>query len=215
MPTGLSALGDDDVHTRVRVLAGLGRRATQRSHLTTGLVDVLDHVGRWSAERVRDERDLRMLQCHLDLRGRGGLGPAKQLQRVLIAVVDRDPVVGENLAGEVQVLLRDHRLQRLGEVFGGHVRVHALVFVRDDDVDAVGVVADVLVDPLELNLELFGGEADRTEHPEAAGLAHGHDDVTTVREREDRELDVEFVADRGVHACSSGAAVAELKRVLV
>ena len=30
-----------------------------------------------------------------------------------------------------------------------------------------------------------------------------------------RELDVELVADGGVHACSSGGAVAELKRVLV
>ena len=33
--------------------------------------------------------------------------------------------------------------------------VHALVLVGDDDVDAVGMVADVLVDPLELDLELF------------------------------------------------------------
>ena len=33
--------------------------------------------------------------------------------------------------------------------------VHALVLVGDDDVDAVGVVADVLVDPVELDLELL------------------------------------------------------------
>ncbi len=38
----------------------------------------------------------------------------------------------------------------------GHVGVHALVLVGDHDVDAVGVVADVLVDPVELDLELFG-----------------------------------------------------------
>ena len=77
------------------------------------------------------------------------------------------------------------------------------------------MVADVLVDPVQFDLELFGREADRAEHPEAAGLAHGDDDVTAVGEREDRELDAQFVADGGVHACSSGGAVAELKRVLV
>ncbi len=59
----------------------------------------------------------------------------------------------------------------------------------DDDVDAVGVVADVLVDPVELDLELLGREADRAEHAEAAGLAHGDDDVAAVGEGEDRELD--------------------------
>ena len=48
-----------------------------------------------------------------------------------------------------------------------------------------------------------GREADRAEHAEPAGLAHGDDDVAAVGEREDRELDAELVADGGVHACSS------------
>ena len=106
------------------------------------------------------------------------------------------------------------------ELFLQHLRrqvrgVHALVLVRDDDVHAIGVVADVLVDPVQLDLELFGSETDRAEHSEAACLADGDDDVTTVGEGEDRELDIELVADGGVHACSSCGAVAELKRVLV
>ena len=77
----------------------------------------------------------------------------------------------------------------------GHVRVHALVLVGDHDVDAVGLVADVLVDPVELDLELLGGEADGAEHAEAAGLADRDDDVAAVGEGEDRELDAEFVAN--------------------
>ena len=101
---------------------------------------------------------------------------------------------------EVEVLLRHHLAQRLGQLLGGQVRVHALVLVGDDDVDAVGVVADVLVDPLELDLELLGREADRAQHAETAGLAHRDDDVAAVGEREDRELDAEFVADGSVHA---------------
>ena len=141
-----------------------------------------------------------MLQRDLDLRGRGRLGPAEQLQRVGAAVLDRHAVVGEDLAGEVEVFLRHHVLQRLREFVGGQVGVHALVLVRDDDVDAVGVVADVLVDPVQLDLELFGGEADGAEHAEAAGLAHRDDDITAVREGEDRELDAEFVADGRMHA---------------
>ena len=68
----------------------------------------------------------------------------------------RHAVVGQELAGEVEVLLGHHLLQHLGEVLAGHVGVHALVLVRDDDVDAVGVVADVLVDPVQLDLELLG-----------------------------------------------------------
>ena len=64
------------------------------------------------------------------------------------------------------------------------------------------MVADVLVDPVQLDLELLGGEADGAEHAEAAGLAHRDDDVAAVGEGEDRELDAELVAERGVHACS-------------
>ena len=42
----------------------------------------------------------------------------EQLQRVAVAVLDRDPVVGEDLLAEVQVVLRHHLAQRLGQLFG-------------------------------------------------------------------------------------------------
>ena len=125
----------------------------------------------------------------------------------LSSVGERDAVIGEDLAGEVEVLLRHHVGQHLRQLVGGQVRVHALVLVGDDDVDAVGVVADVLVDPVQLDLELLGREADGAEHAEAAGLADGDDDVAAVGEGEDRELDAELVAEGGVHACSSGGVV--------
>ena len=76
---------------------------------------------------------------------------------------------------------------------------HALVLAGDHDVDAVGLVADVLVDPLELDLELLGREADGAEHAEATGLGHRGDDVAAVREGEDRELDAETFTELGVH----------------
>ena len=118
-------------------------------------------------------------------------------------------VVGEDLARELQMLLRHERiellLEHLWRQIGG---IHALVLVRNDDVDAVGMVADVLVDPLQLDLELIRRVSDRAEHAEPACLAHGDDDVPAVGEREDRELDVELVADGGVHGCSSVGGVA-------
>jgi hypothetical protein len=66
------------------------------------------------------------------------------------------------------------------------------------------MIADVLVDPVEFDLELLGGEADSAEDAETARLADRHHHVTAVREREDRKLDVEVVADGGVHASSFG-----------
>jgi hypothetical protein len=58
----------------------------------------------------------------------------------------------------------------------------------------------MLIDPAELDLKLLWSEADRTKHPETAGFAHRDDDITAVREREDRELDGELVADGSVHS---------------
>ena len=69
-----------------------------------------------------------------------------------------------------------------------------------DDVDAVRLAVDVLVDPRQLDLELLGGERERAEHAEAAGLRDRGDDVAAVREGEDGELDVELVAEWGFHA---------------
>jgi hypothetical protein len=47
-------------------------------------------------------------QRHLDLRSGGRFGPAEQLQAVLSAVLDRHTMIGEDLAREIQVLLRHH-----------------------------------------------------------------------------------------------------------
>src|SRR5690606_25071811 len=70
------------------------------------------------------------------------------------------------------------------------------------DVDAVGQVADVVVEPREFHLEVLGAEADRPEDAEPAGPAHGGDDVAAVAEGEDRELDSELVAELGAHGRS-------------
>ena len=146
------------------------------------------------------------LQRHLDLRRRGGLGPAEQLvAALLVGGQIGHVVVGEDLARERAVLLGDHLLEHLLELLRiGLAGALPLVLARDHEVDAVGVVADVLVDPAQLDLELLGREADRAEHAEAARLRHRDDHVAAVGEREDRELDVEPVAEVGVHGGSFG-----------
>jgi hypothetical protein len=201
--TRLTALGDDDVDAGVGVLARLARRAAQRGHLAALGVDVVDHVLWRGTERVGDQSHLRMLESDLDLRRGGRFRPAQQAQRALVVLVGEwHTVIDEDLAGKVEMLLRDHVREHLAQLVGGQVGVHALVLVGDDDVDAVGVVADVLVDPVEFYLELLGGEADGAEHAESTRLADGDDHVAAVCEGEDRELDAELIAEGGVHASS-------------
>jgi WS/DGAT/MGAT family acyltransferase len=152
----LGALGDDDVDAGLLVLEGAGRRAAQRGDQAAGLVDLVDHVGGRRAERVGDQLHLRVLERDVDLRRGGGRRPAEQLHRALSSPSGQlgHAVVGEQLGGELAVLLRDH-LRALLELLRVEL-AHALVLAGDDDVDAVGLVADVLVDPVELDLELLG-----------------------------------------------------------
>lgn len=48
-------------------------------------------------------------------------------------------------------------------------------------------------------LELLGGESDRAEHAESAGLADRDDHVAAVGEGEDRQIDAELVTEGGMH----------------
>ena len=142
---------------------------------------------------------LRVLEDHLDLRARGGGRPAEQLARLLALGQLGHAVLGEQVLREGAVLGGDHLAQLLLERAGVEVFALPVVLAGDHDVDAVGLVADVLVDPLELDLELLGAEADGAEHAEAAGLADRDDDVAAVGEGEDRELDAESLAELGLH----------------
>jgi hypothetical protein len=190
----LAALRDHEVDAgrlvRERVLDASAQRADQPA----GGLDVLDHVGGRGAQRVGDHLDLRVLQDHLDLRSRGGRGPAEQLARLLALGQLGHAVLGEQPLREGAVLGRDHLAQLLLERGGVEVLALPGVLAGDHDVDAIRLIADVVVDPFELDLELLGGEADGAEHAEAARLADGDHHVAAVREGEDRELDAETLA---------------------
>ena len=74
----------------------------------------------------------------------------------------------------------------------------------DQHVDAVAVALDVVVDPLQLDLELVGRHAGHPHHAHAPRLRHLDDDVAAVAERDEWELDVEQVADAGSHGVPPG-----------
>src|SRR3954447_10480549 len=61
----------------------------------------------------------------------------------------------------------------------------------NEDVDAVRLAVDVVVDPGELHLERLRREARATEDTEAACPAHRSDHVATVAEGEQREVDTD------------------------
>ena len=108
-------------------------------------------------------------------------------------------VAAEHVLDVLLVALGDHRLERRlverRHLAGGER-------VRHDDVDAVRLPADVLVDPVELDLELIVRVGERAEHAEPARAADGRDDVAAVAEGEDRELDPELLAESEFHFSS-------------
>ena len=88
-----------------------------------------------------------------------------------------------------QLLLEFHRIDF----------AHALVLSRDDDIDAVGLVSHLRIDPFQLVLELRRGIGERAEHSESAGLGDGGDHVAAMAECEDRKLDSKSIAKLGMH----------------
>ena len=73
---------------------------------------------------------------------------------------------------------------------------------RQEQVDTVRLVADLLLDPLELGAQVLGAVRGDAEDAHAAGLRHRGGDVAAMGEREDREFEAEFLREFGVHGGS-------------
>ncbi len=63
-------------------------------------------------------------------------------------------MVRQEFGRELAMLRRDRRAELLLQ-FGGVELAHSCVFLRDHEVDAVRVVADMLVNPFAFDLELL------------------------------------------------------------
>ncbi len=140
-----------------------------------------------------------MAEGDVDEPGCVGRGPADHPVPAALGLRDlRDAVVGEDLQGEVAVPGRHESADLRLQLVRIHL-VHPLVLGRDDDVHAIGLLPDVLVDPRQLDLELFGVETDGAEHADPARVGNRRDHVSAVGEGEDGEFDAELATDLGVH----------------
>jgi len=137
-------------------------------------------------------------ECDLELRHRSCDRPTEQTLALVFRRKFGHTRIREQLGREGAVFVGDGGFELLFELVGVEF-AHAFVFVGDDGVDRIRLVADVLVDPLALLLEFLGREADRTQHAESSGFADRNDDVTAVGEGEDRNVDSKDVANVGVH----------------
>ena len=93
------------------------------------------------------------------------------------------------------VLGRNARL----DLGGGDGALLAVQAGRHQQVYAVGVSVDVVVNPAQFDVEGLRGVTHATEHAESAGVADRRDYVTAVTEGEQREVDVEHRTDFVVH----------------
>jgi len=201
----LVPLGDDDVDAGLDVALGVHGLAREGADETALLLHPVDQELRGRPEGVGHEgRAVGEGDVELRTRRRGRerrgatrrAADAAPLERVVVRRELRHLVAAQDVLDELLVLGWDQAADVVE-------RVPALLVARvlggDDQVDAVGPVAHLLLDPGEVDLELLGGVSHGPQHPEAAGLRHGGDDVAAVREGEDRELDVEQVGHGGAH----------------
>jgi hypothetical protein len=72
--------------------------------------------------------------------------------------------------------------------------------LRDGGVDTVDMIADMLVDPVQLLLQLLGAESHSSQYADTTRLANCHHHITAVGEGENRGLDAQLFAEFSLHA---------------
>ncbi len=160
-------------------------------------VGALDDVDRRRTERVGEQLD-RMRERDLDVSAGDVLGPANHALRPVAIAERRQFEAFDELGHVVPVPLGNHAADLVDQIFRRGA-VHVGRLLGHDRVNAVRLSIDVLVDPVELDLELLGAEADRSEDAKSARLADGRHDIAAMGEREDRVLDPKHVAQWCAH----------------
>ena len=175
MAAGLGALRDDEIDSGGELSLGVVRLPTSAATVTPASFATLDEVRRRRAEGARDQRDP-MLESHIEQFG-DDAGVGVHGGHVLAflrcpPVALRDPVPLHEPLDEADVLLRDLRAQARDQVVGVALRELG----RNQQVDAVRPIADPLLDPRQLRVELVRPVRRRREHAETAGPRDlGHD----------------------------------------
>ena len=197
VPARFVALRNDDVDAVVHVPLRVHRFACERRDFDAVFVCAVDDVLGRRTERIRNEFD-RVRERNVNVSLRHIVGPAQHAVGFLPVGQRREVEPFHQVVDVAPVIGVDHRSD-LCEHFLRVGAVHVDRLLRHHGVDAVGHAVHVFVDPVELDLELFGTEADRAEHTKPAGLAHCRDDIAAMGEREDRVLDAKKVTQWGTH----------------
>ena len=179
------------------MLNRLPNGAAERSHENALVVRLADDVFRGWPERVRNERN-RVLHRHLEVGAPARGRPAEQAFDFFDVVGERRHAIAiQQIVDPLAVRRRDHLVELL---FADVALVLADVLGGDDRIDAVGLAIDVLVDPLQLELELLRAIGHGAQHPEPTGPAHRRHDVAAMAERKDGKLDPQPLTDLSLHA---------------
>jgi len=115
-------------------------------------------------------------------------------------------VLGEKMQHEIDLSLWQEVRDALGAA------CDLALFRGKQDINAIRLVADLLLDPLKLNFELLWRERDRAEDAEAARLADLRDHIAAMAERENRKVDAQLLRDGGFHGASPADATAANRR---
>ncbi|MCY3730450.1 MAG: hypothetical protein OXF98_03845, partial [Rhodospirillaceae bacterium] len=191
----LPALGDHEVEARFLVRHGLLDAAAQGADQPAAALDPVDYLPGRRTQRVDQYPALRVRQRNVDQRQRRGIGGSRQvgLGQGFSLGPFRHAVVAQQAFRELPVprrhLLPEAPFQRPG--FG---LLHAFIALGNDHVDAVGIVADPRIDPVEFRRQGFGAHPAGAQHAHAAVVAHRGDDVAAMGEGEDPVVKPESLA---------------------
>lgn len=205
MPPGLCALRDDDVDARIALRQGMLGFAAQRSDEQAARMESRHELRRRSSQCVDDQLHLGMPQGEFDLLPctvRSGRPltcreSLADLSRLVLRQVGNAPG-GQEVRNEPLVLHGDEFVDRYRGIIGTGLEIFG-----NENVDAIGASLNVLIDPLQFDLELFRGEGDGTQHTETTRSRDLDDDIAAMRERENRYLTTQSITDACAHGINA------------
>jgi hypothetical protein len=208
MTSRLVALGHDDVDAGLDVTPRVLDGARERRHLHALLASRLDHPRRRRSERARDQADpvledeldhvALQLVADADLRSQGGADRER-----------RHVVLRQQLVDEAPMRLWNSRVE-LRSVEAALVAAHEPG--GQQQVHAVRLVTDLVLDPLELHAQVPERVSGHAEHAESPRLRDGRRYVAAVGEGEDGKLETQLRRELRVHRIPPGARLRPARR---
>ena len=198
MTTCLRSLGDDEVGAGAHVALRMHDRSRQRGDGDAGGVGPLDEVRGRRPQRRRDEASV-VGEQHVEERSHAlRVDPHAAHTATQRVVVGRGwhVVASEQLVEPLAMLLGE-QLAQLAPIEATLVRARELL--GHQKIDAERLPLDLLLDPLEVDVELLGAVGDRAEDATAPRVGDGGDDVAAMAEAEDRNVDSDEVSGGSAH----------------